>query len=121
MYKVLICGSTRWKKEASIRGLLKRLRAKHGTSKLLIIEGGAEGADWMAGQIARQLNIHVVEVKALWDTRHRSAGPQRNAVMLGLGPDEVHAFYPESDHDSGTADMVSKARRAGVPTTEHHR
>jgi hypothetical protein len=121
MYKVLICGNTDWAKEAPIRALLKRLRTKHGTSKLLIIEGGADGADQMAGRIARELNIHVVEVQALWDTRHRSAGPQRNAVMMSLGPDEVHAFHREGDADSGTGNMISKARKRGVPTTEHHR
>jgi len=44
----------------------------------------------------------------------RRAGPERNAAMLGLGPDLVVAF----PGGSGTAGMVRLAKAAGVEVIE---
>ena len=116
MYKVLVCGGTGWGRPGPIRREIKRLIKKHGDSKLLIIEGKAEGADTIAGEMAKELNVHVCEVGALWNTRYRSAGPQRNDVMLALEPDEIIAFHTDLKKSKGTKDTVTKARKRGIPT-----
>lgn len=53
--------------------------------------------------------------RADWEQCGRQAGPLRNARMLAEGrPDAVIAF----PGGKGTADMVRKARAAGLPVVE---
>lgn len=114
-WKVLICGARDWDDMSKIEDALADHKSLLGTKfELIIIEGGAPGADTMARIAAHKLNIHVAEVKALWGTRHRSAGPQRNEVMLMLEPDEVIAFHHNIKNSTGTKDMVSRAKKAGL-------
>jgi beta-phosphoglucomutase-like phosphatase (HAD superfamily) len=63
---------------------------------------------------AQERSVHVAEIKALWSTRRKGAGPQRNAAMLALEPDEVIAFHEDIAASRGTADMVRRARKAGI-------
>jgi hypothetical protein len=52
--------------------------------------------------------------------RGKRAGPERNQRMLDEGrPDEVWAFHTDTALGKGTADMVRKARAAGVPVRVH--
>lgn len=110
MYKVLICGARDWDSPDAIEREILMLVRRHGTQKLLVITGGATGADSLGASLARKHNIHVAEVMALWNTRYRGAGPQRNQVMLDLDPDEVIAFHKSIKASKGTKDMVSRAR-----------
>ena len=83
--------------------------------KTTIIHGAAKGADRIAGEIAVGLGFNeVIAVPANWDKHHRAAGPIRNQVMLDMKPDLVLAFHDDPNLGKGTADMVSRARRAGV-------
>jgi hypothetical protein len=121
IYKILICGGTGWGRAAPIKRELKRrlrdLKAGRLDAKeIVVIEGKAPGADSIAGEMAKELNIHVCEVGALWDTRYRGAGPQRNSIMLALEPHEVWAFHTDLKKSKGTKDTVTKARKAGIPT-----
>lgn len=100
----------------------------HGIA--VIIEGGARGADRMAREFARMKKIKVETYEADWGdmsppcvARHRPdgseynalAGSRRNQRMLDEGkPDLVVAF----EGGRGTADMVAKARGAGVRVFE---
>jgi hypothetical protein len=97
-----------------VRRELRRLIRKYGTANLLIISGGAPGADTMARNEAWMQDIHCAEVKALWETRHRSAGPQRNGVMLALDPDEGVGFHEDIENSKGTKDMYNKLLKANV-------
>ena len=47
--------------------------------------------------------------------RCRGAGPIRNQRMLDEGPDAVIAFHTNLAESHGTLDMVTRARKAGVP------
>lgn len=114
MFKVLICGDRNWGDINPIKELIKRLAKKHGVNGLLVIHGKAPGADTMAGVAAKEASVHVAEVPALWDTRYRAAGPQRNQAMLALDPDLVVAFHPDLKSSKGTKDMVKRSRKAGV-------
>jgi len=80
-----------------------------------IIHGGAHGADAGAEQWALASAIPVTCFRADWEQYGRQAGPLRNARMLAEGrPDAVIAF----PGGAGTADMVRKARAAGLPVVE---
>ena len=108
-HRVIMCGARDWSNAGPILRELRRLKKEHG-NKLIIIEGEAPGADQMARVLAHQLDIHVAGVWALWETRHRGAGPQRNTAMAALQPDEVIAFHADITKSRGTADMVKQAR-----------
>lgn len=116
IYKVLICGDRNW--DRSYTRILKReirdLIDEHGTTKLLVISGGAPGVDSLAKKIAHSLNVHVAEIVPLWDKRH-GAGPQRNKMMAALQPDEVIAVHKNISESKGTASMLDIARKRGIP------
>lgn len=90
-------------------------RMLDGAGVTLVIHGGASGADTLAGRWASSRGIAVEVYPADWARYGRSAGPRRNAWMLGVGrPDVVVAFAG----GRGTANMVGLARAAGVPVVE---
>lgn len=112
IYKVLMCGDRNWWDQGPILRELEWLVEVHGKNELLIIHGGAPGADTLAGILASTMSVHVARVDALWATRYKSAGPQRNATMLALEPHKVIAFHEDISKSKGTADMVKRARKA---------
>lgn len=106
--RVLVTGSRDWSDYAAIRDALKHVGA------LQVIEGGARGADALAARAAAELGIGCIEMPADWNTYGKRAGSIRNQQMLDNGkPDLVLAFPLPSSR--GTWDMVTRARRAGVP------
>lgn len=118
LYKIVISGDRNWYEEyvPIVRRVIFGLSEKYGTKNLLIIEGGAPGIDSMVKHIAEKSNIHVAEICALWDTRHRSAGGQRNEIMAALKPDEVICIHRDISASSGTANMFKLAKRLEIPT-----
>ena len=81
----------------------------------VLIHGGASGADSLAGAWARRKGVFVQMFRANWRAEGLAVSPIRNGRMLVEGrPDRVVAFPGHN----GTADMVAKARAAGVPVFE---
>ena len=82
---------------------------------LVIIHGGAKGADDLADQWAL-VNWTGLEIyKADWSKYGKAAGGIRNQQMLDEGkPDLVIAF--PTKNSKGTWDMVRRAKKAGVET-----
>lgn len=80
-----------------------------------IIQGGASGADFLAFRWAENHFIPSTEYRADWNANGRAAGPIRNQRMIDEGkPDFVVAFRG----GRGTADMLRRAKAAGIKTTE---
>jgi hypothetical protein len=80
-----------------------------------IIHGKAKGADSIADEWAAVNWLSVEEYEADWATHGKAAGPIRNQQMLDEGkPDMVVAFSGRT----GTADMVRRARKAGISVVE---
>lgn len=105
--RVLACGGRNWHDpREEFLGLFRALKPS------VVIHGGARGADSAAKVAAWRLKIPSKEYPADWETHGRAAGPIRNQQMLTDGkPDLVVAGIG----GRGTADMVSRARQAGVP------
>jgi YspA, cpYpsA-related SLOG family len=114
LVKVLMYGDRNWDDLAPIEREVKRLVKQHGASSLLIISGGAPGADTLAEIAATNNNVHCAVVKALWQTRYRGAGPQRNEVMRLLEPDEGIGFHKNIEKSRGTKDMARRLDKAGI-------
>jgi hypothetical protein len=83
-----------------------------------IIHGGAKGVDRQFGQLASIKGAEVIEYPADWSAFGKAAGAMRNQQMLDEGkPDLVVAFIDKPLAESkGTADMVRRARSAGIAT-----
>lgn len=110
MNRVLVCGDRNWTDVKKIRERLVSF-----SKDTVVIHGGARGADTIAGVIAHELGIKVLEFRADWTHYGRAAGPIRNQVMLTEGkPNLVIACHSDLDKSRGTADMVRRARKAGV-------
>lgn len=114
--RLLITGDRNWRNEDIIHAFLKSYLESH--PGLVIIHGGADGADSIAGDIAESMGIKTLEFKADWNRYGRAAGPIRNQQMLDEGrPDAVVAFHRELRYARGTLDMVKRARQHNLPVT----
>lgn len=114
--KVIVCGGRHYNNRACV---FDQLDALHNQSPIeTLIHGDAPGADRIGGAWARQRKIPIIRCPAKWRVDGRyvgpAAGPIRNAFMLTLSPDLVVAF----PGNTGTADMVRQAKKAGVPVKE---
>jgi hypothetical protein len=80
-----------------------------------VIEGDARGADRMAGEWARNHRVENIKFCADWEKLGRKAGPIRNQLMLDEGKPDLVVAFPGGRR---TADMVRRARAAGVEVIE---
>lgn len=121
MRRILVCGPTSWTNPRPIEVVLSRLLEETRKEEWLVIEGGANGVDLLAEDVAGQLGMHTARVRALWDAYGRSAGPRRNAVMLSLQPERVIAFHFDRDlleaDGSGTGRCIKQAQKLGIPVS----
>lgn len=121
--KVLVCGGRDFKDKEklykALDGLLEEYEVIGGIkvpfSELVIIEGGARGADRLAREWAIEKEIVVITYEAEWDTLGKAAGYIRNNRMLTEGKPDVVIAFPGG---RGTAMMVRIAKEAGVKVIE---
>lgn len=125
--RVLVTGDRNWNDGYIVSTVLTGLLvdAQVVGEGLVIIDGKARGADTFAGEWygGAEDGIHAIHedvqherYSAKWDEHGKAAGPIRNQQMLTEGkPDVVIAFHDNLEASKGTADMVKRARRAGLP------
>jgi hypothetical protein len=83
----------------------------------IVREGGALGGDRFGRERAVALGIDVDTMEADWKRHGRRAGPKRNQAMLDKEPRPIGVLaFPGG---SGTADMVRRAKKAGIPVREY--
>lgn len=113
--RVLICGSRSWDDRAAVFRAVDVLIGTYG-DEVVIISGGAPGADQFADDAARYFSLTLVRVPAKWHILGNSAGPARNERMLyRCRPHVVIAFYADIRQSRGTRHMIGIAGDAGVP------
>lgn len=110
--RALICGSRTWDDPYPIHQVIAAL-----PQDAVVICGGAEGADSRGRGEALIRDLSIVVYPADWAQHGKAAGPLRNQKMLSEGkPTVVWAFIDKPLEESrGTADMVRRAKEAGVP------
>lgn len=113
MMRVLVCGGRNYDDIRKVYAVLDKLHAEAGIDCL--IHGGARGADDLADRWAGSCGIHIEMYEADWENQGSFAGPMRNKRMLDEGKPDLVIAFPGG---RGTADMVRKARRAGVEVVE---
>ena len=107
-HRVIVCGSRKWRDREAIADRLFDLPPS------TIVHGNAAGADRIAEQEALKLGHLVESHPAEWDLYGKGAGPIRNQLMADLGASLCIAFW--DGQSTGTADMVRRASKAGIPT-----
>ncbi len=107
--RVIVCGGRDFHDYPTVDEALDR----YGVT--MIAHGGAPGADACAQTYAELAGVPVREFPARWIEHGKAAGPIRNQEMLDkFKPDAVIAF----PGGRGTADMVRRAKAAGVRVIE---
>lgn len=110
--RILVTGSRDWDDISTIFDSLRYLMSKWGTD-IVVVHGGARGADTIAGQWAQvqfvQEEIHLAD----WDKHGKRAGFIRNAEMVALGADVCLAFI--KNESKGATMCAELAEKAGIP------
>lgn len=114
--RVLVCGGRDFSDHALVYSTLDGLEDARGVRITHIIEGGARGADKLAAAWAKiHPTVTLLTFKADWDAHGRFAGPKRNQRMLDEGKPDLIVAFPGG---RGTADMIKRAKAAGVEVVE---
>lgn len=80
---------------------------------LIIISGGARGADALGERFAKELNIPVEVFPADWDLHGKAAGPIRNQQMAEYA-DYLIAF--RKNESKGTTNMINCMKKLNKPS-----
>jgi len=111
---VIVCGGRNYTDRDHISNTLLSLDKKEGPFDC-IIHGCATGADREGMIWAQTMGILHAPFQADWRAHRKIAGLLRNQRMIDEGrPDLVIAF----PGGNGTADMVKRAKRAGLKVIE---
>lgn len=105
--RVLVCGGRDFDDDALLISELDLLHSQWGFTA--VIEGGARGADRMAGLWADTRMIPHRCFPADWKKHRSSAGPIRNQQMIDEGKPDMVVAFPGG---KGTGDMIRRARAA---------
>jgi hypothetical protein len=113
--RVLVCGGRDYCDSSRVWGELDVLHRQAKHDCMVVIQGGAHGADQIAREWCVSREVRYENYAADWTTHGKAAGPIRNQRMIDKGhPDLVLAF----PGGRGTADMVRRAKAAGVNVRE---
>ena len=108
--RVVIAGG----RDFSDYGALNRaLESIEFPEEIIIISGGAKGADSLGERYARDNKLKCERYPADWGTYGKAAGPIRNKRMCNVC-DVIIAFW--DGISPGTRNMIGQGRDAGKPT-----
>lgn len=111
MIQVMVTGSRSYSDYQTMRYALRKIDDLYG-GYLVLLHGGAAGADTVASNVAQQLGWSIREFPADWEFYGKRAGPIRNQEMIDEQPNIVLAF-PEKG-SIGTWDAVRRAKKANI-------
>ena len=113
MVRVLVCGGRDYTNREDFFWHMTHTAV--GWAEWTIISGCAKGADSLAIDFANTYNLDCLKFPADWKKHGRGAGPIRNQQMLDEGKPDLVVAFPGG---TGTADMVRRAKNAGVKVIE---
>lgn len=114
--RLLITGSRKWADHHAISAALFDYWYRAGkVNDILLMHGGAAGADVLAAQVWAANGMQTEAWPADWDRYGRRAGILRNLQMLDMQPEHVIAFI--RDNSPGASHCAAEAERRGIPVT----
>ena len=108
--RLLVTGGRDYSDFQALRIVLDQIHKEHPVT--LLIHGGARGADTLAGRWAESNGVPTAVYRAQWKEHGKAAGPIRNQLMLTEGRPDAYLAFPGG---RGTADMVCRCQKAGIP------
>lgn len=113
--RVLVCGGRNYDDPAEVFARLEERwhRSKHDC--MIVLQGGATGADKFARHWCSTTSVPYINYPANWTMYGKAAGPIRNQRMIDEGKPDLVIAFPGG---KGTADMVRRAKAAGIETIE---
>ena len=114
MVRVLVTGDRNWCPRELARQVVVRLKVQYGDD-LILIHGGATGADITLADAAGKAGIRCKSYPADWTAHGKGAGPRRNAEMVAAGADFALAFHRDVAGSRGTKDCCRRCLKAGIP------
>ena len=84
-----------------------------------LVSGGAQGADTLGAEAAKELSMPTIIHLPDWERYGRSAGFKRNELIV-RDADVVLAFFAPGPLSNGTKHTVALAHKAGKPVFIYH-
>lgn len=115
-FRVIIAGSRKYDDYETLREKCDKilsLKLSDPDCKVIIVSGGAAGADSLGERYARERGLAIESHPADWTRYGRSAGPRRNAEMAAVA-DALIAFPKEGEKNIGTLNMIEQAKEKGL-------
>ena len=109
--KLLVCGGRDFENAQLVSEVLNPYLDK----TLIIIQGGAKGADTLAWNWAVSNKVSWMTYPADWDKYGKRAGYIRNVQMLNESKPDLVIAFPGG---KGTKMMINLAKAANVPVKE---
>lgn len=125
--RILITGSRNYKnKEAILEAIVKsawildtNALTEHQEEHTLILHGGAKGADTLAEQAAKQLELPTEIIRPDYERYGGKAAPlKRNSELVKRSEMTVAAYGEGRDRKGGTWDTAKKTLKANKPLLE---
>jgi len=114
-YYVIVTGGRRYGDQIRVNTELNEVRLSVPNDQtLVIVQGDARGADYLAKEWASTMGLPYFSFPAQWNKLGPGAGHIRNREMLEAIPIQRVIAFPGG---VGTASMVQLAEKAGVPVT----
>ena len=111
--RVIVCGGREFFDKRAMWLELDALLKEHGG--VIVIQGGASGADFWASQWAVARCEPCFTFLPDWDRHKRAAGPIRNERIARESGATLCLAFPGG---KGTADMVRQCRKFGIEVRE---
>ena len=110
--RLAVVGTRTFERADLVDTHLDRWRETH--ADLVVVSGGAMGADRLAASYAKRHNLPLIQYRADWARHGRRAGALRNKQIVD-NADAVIAFWDEQS--PGTRITLDMAARSGIPAT----
>lgn len=116
-FRVLVTGGRTYTNDTKIRDYLDYLLERIAPRDMILIAGGAKGADSLAQgwAISHRNRVLLIVEQAHWKQDGKAAGPRRNQRMLDLHHPELVVAFPGG---RGTEHMKMIAAKAGIQIVE---
>lgn len=120
--RILVCGGREYTGYEKLKRTLYTFvdEAQSKKEEIVFIQGEAKGADFLCklfvlDELAYHEGVKLESYPADWKQYGKAAGGIRNQQMLDEGKPDLVVAFPGG---TGTADMVRRAKKAGVEAIE---
>lgn len=111
MFHLIVAGSRNFRDFELMKSKLDFLLQNKQSNRVIIVSGGARGADKLAEKYAKLRGLKIKVYQANWNKFGKRAGYLRNEEMAKVA-DACVTFW--DGHSSGTKHMIDLAQKYGL-------